>query len=228
MPRRMGAALALAVAALAATAPAATAHAGNPNYRSVLRPGSPGVPGVRVQVLGYDNEFGLIDSGHKQVTIFGYDGEPYARLLPDGTVQVNRLSPALYLNEDRFATTKVPAFANSKAPPSWKFLDKTGRFDWHDHRMHWMAQTLPPQVKDKHRKTKVFDYQIPIQVGSQRTALRGTLFWAGQPAGFPIAALISLVLLAGLGIVTATVVRRRRGGGRETASTPPRPAKEAW
>jgi len=206
----------LAAAVLVAVAAPARAHQGNPNFRSVLHNGRL-APGVEVQVLGYDNQLELFDRGHGQVVVYGYNGEPYVRVLRDGTVEVNRRSPATYLNEDRFGTTPVPAFAKPGAAPQWRVQDKTGRFIWHDHRMHWMAQTTPPQVHDKSVKTKIFDYRIPVQVGSRRTALAGTLYWVGSPSGFPVAAAASLVAIALLAIAAVAIVRRRRRGGPERA-----------
>jgi hypothetical protein len=218
-------AVAGAIVASAALAPGAMAHPGDPRYRSTLRTGTPDIPGVKVQVLGYDNQLELRNQSSKTVTVLGYDGEPYARVLSDGSVEVNTRSPAYYLNEDRFATTKVPASANAKATPAWKVEDKTGRVIWHDHRMHWMAHTIPQQVHDKTKKTKVFDYAIPISVGSRRDAVRGTLYWAGQPKGFPIAALVSLIVLAALGVGVVVVVRARRAPSRREAGPT---AQEAW
>jgi hypothetical protein len=221
MTRCMRVALAMA-AVLAAWTPSAEAHQGNPNFRSILHDGAL-APGVRVQVLGYDNQLELFDTGHRLVTVFGYDGEPYARVLPNGTVEVNRLSPATYLNEDRLGTTPVPSFAKASAPPQWRVQDRTGRFIWHDHRMHWMARGIPSQVKEKSKKTRIFDYAIPVAVGGQRKALHGTLFWVGSPSGFPAGAAVALgvvVLLAG-GVVAVT--RRRRRGVPASGAV-----EEAW
>jgi hypothetical protein len=205
---------ALIVAAVAAAACASTAqaHAGNPNYRSVVRGIAPAAPGLKVEVLNYDDRLEMTNKTGKPVTIFGYDREPYARVLADGTVQVNQHSPANYINDDRFAKATVPASANAKAAPQWKTLDKTGRFDWHDHRAHWMSTAMPSQVKNKDRKTKIFDYKVPIAVGAQKAAITGTLFWVGEPSSFPVVAGVAgalvLLLLIGLGVY---IPRRRRG-----------------
>ena len=223
MPRFMRAAL-VATALLAAAAPSASAHQGNPNYRSVLHNGTP-APGVHVEVLGYDNQLELVNTSGKPVVIDGYNGEPYARVLADGTVEVNQRSPATYLNEDRFGTTPVPPSANVHAAPQWKVQDKAGRFVWHDHRMHYMAKGTPTQVKDKTKKTKVFDYAIPIKVGASPLVLHGTLFWNGTGGGFPVAATASLAILVVVALLAVGIVRRRRRG---PVTSSPRPAKEAW
>jgi hypothetical protein len=223
---RLRRATVLATVLVAAVAQPAAAHQGNPNYRSVVNGVSPNAPGLNVQVLGFDNQLELVNQTGKPVTIFDYNGYPYARLLPDGTVEQNRNSPAVYLNEDRFATTPVPNGVTGKGPPRWQVLDKSGRFVWHDHRMHWMAHVLPPQVKDKHKKTKIFDYKIPLSVGSQPTGILGTLFWAGQPKGFPVAAIIALIAAALLGLAFVLFVRRRRSSDRPERT--PEGTAEAW
>ena len=220
------------VSALVVAAPStALAHSGNPNYRSIVHGIVPALSGVSVSVLGYDNQLQLINRSGKDVTVLGYDGEPYARVLADGTVEQNRNSPATYLNEDRLGDTPVPAFANSKKPPSWQVLDKTGRFIWHDHRMHWMGKTTPNQVSDQHKKTKIFDYRIPISVNGKQANLTGTLFWRGTPKGAPTAAIAALVVLALAAIGFVVWVRRRRRPEPSAAGPPgPReePTVEAW
>jgi MYXO-CTERM domain-containing protein len=206
-------ALALAVTVALATAPAAAAHQGNPNYRSVVDSVTPAVKGLTLHVLNYDDRFELTNHSGRTVTVQGYDGEPYARVLADGTVEVNKRSPAYYLDDDRYADVKVPASADPKAPPQWSVVDRTGRLQWHDHRMHWMSKSLPPQVKDKSRRTKVFDYAIPLRVDAQRASIRGTLFW--QPSdggGAPVGMFAALGALALIAIAAVAVVRRRRSG----------------
>lgn len=219
----------LAAMLLATLAAPAAAHEGNPSYRSVVRTVTPSQPGLQVQVLGFDNELQLTNRTGRVVTVYGYNKEPYARLLPDGTVQTNARSPAVYLNVDRFGTAPVPASAKPSLPPRWRTLDKTGRFVWHDHRMHWMLQSRPPQVHDASKKTKVFDYAIPLQVGAQRGAIGGTLYWIGSPSGFPVAAIASLAVLVLLAVGLVVLVRRRRAGGDgDSAGAGREPAREAW
>src|SRR3954467_4050642 len=129
-----------------AIAPAAVAHQGNPNYRSVIDRVSPKVSGLRLQVLNLDDRLELQNTTGKTVIVRGYQGDPYARLLADGTVQVNRNSPAFYLNNDRLGQAKVPSTAKASATPQWQAVDRAGRFQWHDHRIHWMSTVPPKQV----------------------------------------------------------------------------------
>jgi hypothetical protein len=210
-----------AVAALLA-APAAAAHQGNPNYRSAVDAITPAVTGLTVRVLDYDDRLELTNHSGRTVTVQGYDGEPYARVLADGTVEVNKRSPAYYLNDDRYADVKVPASADPKAPPQWAVVDRTARLEWHDHRMHWMSRSLPPQVKDKSKRTKVIDYAIPLRVGDRSASIRGTLFWQpDEGGGAPVGMIVGLGVLALVAIGAVAIVQRRR-------SREPVEGAEAW
>jgi hypothetical protein len=178
-----------------------------------------------VSVVNYDDHFLLRNETHRRVVVYGYNGEPYVRLLPDGSVQVNHNSPAYYLNEDRFGAVKVPASASATATPDWHTDNKDGAYQWHDHRMHWMGKNLPPQVKDKGKRTRIFNYKIPLRVAGTPVHIAGTLWWQPEPGGGPpLAANIAFGLLA-LAIIAFTVIVRRRRRREEGAGTP---AQEAW
>jgi hypothetical protein len=76
---------------------------------------TPRTGGVTVEVLNYDDRLELHDTSGKPVEIEGYKGEPYARVLADGTVQVNTNSEAYYLNDDRYVPSAVAACSASAA-----------------------------------------------------------------------------------------------------------------
>ncbi|MBS1879937.1 MAG: hypothetical protein JST31_10510 [Actinobacteria bacterium] len=227
----------LAAFALLAPAAVASAHGGNPNYRSVITGVSPQTNGVEFEVLDYDSYMQLRDQHGHEVVIYGYSGEPYARILRNGTVEVNQRSPATYLNDSRFAQVTVPPIANAKAKPLWKVVDESGTFIWHDHRMHYMSQSLPPQVKDTGRKTKIFDYKIPISVDGNRGDISGTLWWVGAASTSPLPFIVAgIAIVLGGGALVLFVRRRRRDEGDDDAGPagdgpeqdPAKPAGEAW
>jgi len=217
-------ALVASLGVLAIATPSALAHGGQSiNYISRITGVAPQAPGVTVDVLDRDDRLQVTNRGRSTVVVEGYDKEPYLRLRPGGTVEVNRNSPAYYLNEDRYADVKVPKTATRRARPDWRVLDHAGRVDWHDHRIHWMAKTRPGMVKDPDARTKVFDWKVPIRVDGRPGKVAGDLYWVPRPGGKvpagAIAALAALVLAGGALVV---VVRRRRsrGGATETG--------EAW
>jgi len=215
-------AVAAALVALCVAAPAAIAHEGNPNYRSEVRSIAPAVPGLDARVLNFDDRVEFVYDGDRDLVVEGYRGEPYLRFRVGGGVDVNRRSPAAYLNEDRFAQADVPTRAKPRARPEWRTVARNGRFDWHDHRIHWMGKgSLPPQVTDESQPVKVFAWSIPLDAGGQRAEVRGRLSWLGRDdGGFPAGAGLSLGAAAIAGCLLIQFVRRRR--------TRPGAAKEVW
>lgn len=206
------------------TASPALGHEGNPNFRSEIDSVRPAVPDVGFEVLDYDADIGLVVRGGHEVTIYGYEGEPYARVLRDGTVQKNQRSPATYLNTDRYAEVPVPESADPLAPPVWKTVDDSGTLRWHDHRMHYMATGTPPQVGDESRRTVVFDYEIPLRIDSEKGAIDGTLYWVGPADTSKTPFLIAGIAVVVLGGAALLIGRRRRGGDGEGDRAP----GEAW
>ena len=212
---------AAAAALLLAGAPLALAHEGSPNMRSEVTAVTPETDGVTVSVLNYDDRLELHNTSGEPVVVEGYQGEPYARVLADGTVEVNTNSEAYYLNDDRYGEVKVPS--GLAETPRWKELSRSGRFEWHDHRMHWMSQSKPPQVKDEEARAHIFDWKVPITVGGAQGQIAGTLDWVPLPGGgLPtgliwISAAVLIVLCIGV-----FLLRRRRDAGEGSE-----PA-EAW
>lgn len=212
-----------ALLVLAAAAPSALAHgSGSVNYISKVTLVRPAGSGFNVDVLDRDDRLQVSNRGRSTVVIEGYNGEPYLRVRPDGTVEANRRSPAYYLNEDRFAQVRVPRSANAHARPRWRVVDHAGRVDWHDHRIHWMAKSRPGKVKDPDVRTKVFDWSVPIRADGRKGEIAGELYWVPSPGGSlptgAIAAFAAFLLASGTLVI---LVRRRR-------SATPRDRGEAW
>jgi hypothetical protein len=209
--------LLLVVGVLLVSAPAALGHQGSPNFLSRVN-ASP--PGVEVTVLSRDDRLLLQNTSGKDVVVEGYEEEPYARIAADGAVSVNTNSKAYYINEERDGQVPVPDGVDSTGAPKWKEISKTGRFEWHDHRMHWMSEGDPEQVKDKSVRTKVFDWKVPVEVDGRPASITGTLFWTPTEGSSAPWALIGGLTLAAIALLVAlTVLRHRRR---------PAEAAEAW
>lgn len=226
-----------------ASAPAVAANSDSPpggldqtntNYRSNIVRVDPSVPGLSLRVLDYNDELVLTNRSGRTVTVMGYSGEPFMRILADGTVQVNMASPAYYLDQNFYGNVTVPSSANSSFAPRWSTVDKTGTYQWHDHRIHWMSPVTPPQVKNKAKTTKIFDWKVPLRVGSQPGTVYGNLYWVGKKGGFPTWALISLIIVVPSGLIAAYLAQRRRFRDEEaephdeTAPEEKGPVREAW
>jgi hypothetical protein len=227
----------LAIAAVPPTLAAAatsTTESGNPindqgsnfHYRSNITSVTPNVPGLSLQVLEFADRLLLINHTGRTVTIYGYSGEPYARILANGAVEQNIHSPAVYLNTNFYANVTVPPSAAATDPPTWQIVDKTGQFEWHDHRIHWMSPVTPPQVKDKGKLTKIFNWVVPISVGVEKTTVNGELFWTPENSTAPVAAIVALAIIVIGAIGLTTVVRRRRSAA--AAARPDGGSKEVW
>ncbi len=238
-----------AVAQAQSSTPTPVKESGNPindqgsnyNYRSNITTITPNVPGLNLEVLEFADRLVLTNHTGKTVTVYGYQGEPYARVLANGTVEVNTHSPAYYLNQNFYGDVNVPSSASPTATPDWTVIDRTGQLEWHDHRIHWMSPAPPPQVKNKGKRTKIFNWQVPIKVGATSGTVDGQLFWVPEEGTkTPLAAIVALVVLVLAGLAFVFVVRRRRRGPRgmdPTAGTAPdrgspgepdRSVREAW
>jgi len=203
---------AAAAVALLLAAPVALAHQGSPNFLSQVNRITPAVDGVTVTVLNRDDRLLLQNTSGEDVLVKGYSEEPYARIDADGTVSVNTDSEAYYINDERDGKVEVPPDADSKGEPRWEEVSRSGRFEWHDHRMHWMSEADPEAVKDEDVRTKIFDWQVPLEVGGQEAAIAGTLFWTpvASASGVPLPAILAGAAVVILLCIAVVIVRRRR------------------
>ena len=214
--RRTALFAALALAGLAAPA---SAHQGNPDFESLVTR-TPDVDGLRVQVVNGDDSLQVVNTGRQEVVVMGYEDEPYVRLRPGGVVEVNQSSTAAYLNRERYSGADVPASVDPKDPPRWKVVARTGRFTFHDHRIHWMNEQDPPKLADEAERQKVFDWKVPIRAGATAASIDGALYWRGKSDDAPVGAYVAGgVLLLGSLLLVVVVRRRRRGAA---------PGEEAW
>jgi hypothetical protein len=199
--------------------PAAVAHGGGAakGYGSTVTSVSP-AGSVDAVVLDGDDRLQLTVDGDRVVVITGYEGEPYLRFAPDGVFE-NVRSPAAYLNDDRYGKVELPDSADPDAPPEWERVAPGGRaFDWHDHRIHWMAETYPPVVaRDPSMPHHVFDWKVPGTTDGAPLTVAGSLDYEPPPdESFPRILLVPLVLLIVLGVLLV-VLRHRRASREETA-----------
>jgi hypothetical protein len=206
----------------------------NYNYRSNITSVTPNVKGLSVQVLEFADRLLLTNRTGEAVTIYGYQGEPYARVLANGTAELNVRSPATYLDTSFYGDVTVPPSASPSAAPKWEVVDRTGQFEWHDHRIHWMSPLTPPEVKDKSKLTLIFDWQVPIEVGSRKGAISGELYWTPESSKASIGVILLGGAIAVAGGLFVLFVRRRRarmGGGTVGGifgSEAGDPSREAW
>jgi hypothetical protein len=244
---RIRKAVSLASLLLALAAFPAAAHEGDPHYRSVVTSIVPATDGLSAQVLDHDDALLVVNTSDRDVTILDLQGTPYARLLADGSVQVNAHSKLavgenapsgphdqggdsadarLYASVTLLAHGDEEHGAGGEAGEpglDWVTIDKTGRYEWHDPRINYRARPVPPQVTDQSKETKVKDWRVPLLVAGQAGDVLGTLTWVGEPGGgssFPVAAVVSLVVLVLLAVGAVVLVQRRRRAAGDDGGQP--------
>ena len=202
---RRGAALAALILlfVLASAAPALADPAGPTNYRSVVTSIDPDPTGVTIEVIGGDAFLSIAVAEGHTVEVPGYFGEPYLRIDEDGSVWLNVLSPARYINQDRYGLSGVPDFADAEAEPEWEQVGDGGTFAWHDHRIHWMSFDMPPTVIGDRAQT-VFPWTVTMTIDGLETEVAGELLW------FPPTNPAGPLLIGLLGILPLGLHRRGR------------------
>ncbi len=212
-------ALVVLVALLATLLGSATAASADPagptSYRATVTSitvDATGVTpsGVTAEVFGGDSYLVLsVDPGHT-VTVFGYDQreaeaagrapEQYLQILADGIVQINARSVAKYQNEGRYGIVGLPAEAQPGAVPAWETVGSGGEYAWHDHRIHWMSPSLPPQLDPAGPADQpVFDFAVELLVDGEPVTVAGELVWG--PSGLEPLPLVLVVMVALLALV---------------------------
>ena len=157
--------------------------------------------GVHAEVVGGDAYLVLTAPGGRTVEVPGYDGEPYLRFRPDGTVQVNTRSPARWLNDARYGDVTVPATADAAAPPAWETVAEDGTYAWHDHRIHFMSPALPPGVDpDAGAPQQVLTWEVPLLLAEVPATITGELDWLPGP-GPTVPVLLALLTLVAAGVL---------------------------
>lgn len=188
------------LATLAVAAPA-SAHVGGgaagSDFDAALRSVTPELPGVTVRVLQFGDQLEVVNDSGTELTVPGYSGEPYLRIGPDG-VWRNALSPATYLNLDRYGRTPIPDDVDIVAAPEWEQVSTEPAYAWHDHRTHWMTEgQLPPLVAAApDRAHTVSEWTVPMVHGGTEVEVAGVLTWSPPPPGWLIWP-VYLLLLAG-------------------------------
>jgi hypothetical protein len=197
------------------------------NYKTQVRQLKPPVSGLKLEATGGDRYLRLTNGSGKMVLVKGYDDDPYLRFQPNRVVEVNIHSPSKYVNEDRFGTLQPPASAVPGATPKWKVVSTNGTYQWFDHRIHWMERTLPPAVKDRDKRTKIFDWNVSMSVAGRPVQALGTLTWIpDSSSGSSTLLIVAIVAAALLALAIAFILLRRRGRAPKPARE--HAAKEAW
>ncbi len=189
------------VISLAAPAPPAVAHGVGglepTSYESALVGVEPPVPGLSIEVLDLGDTVELRNESGSEITVLGYDGEPYLRVGESGVFR-NERSPATFWNRSVRPTDLLPPEFDATVEPEWAHISDRPVTRWHDHNVHWMGAGEPD---DPDREQVVGRWEIPLLRGDQEIRVRGVIRWVPPPpAAFPLvgaAALAAMVFVGG-------------------------------
>ena len=114
-------ALALATVCIVASPAAAHGVGGREptNVRSRIISVAPQLPGLEVTLIEDGERVELTNTGPTEVTVLGYEDEPYLRVGPDGVFE-NTRSPAVFQNRSLNAPGDVPDSYDATAEPEWR------------------------------------------------------------------------------------------------------------
>lgn len=200
--RRIAVAAILAALWLVVMAPAVSADPPGPtNFKSEVAEVDPPQAGIDIEIVGGDSFLLLRASEGLTVEVIGYQGEPYLRYLPDGTVEENAASPSKYLNEERYGGD-LPPEADADAPPRWEIVANDGSFAWHDHRTHWMNSQPPPGLGPG---DQVAEGVVPLLLNGVEVDVTVVSIWQDPPSSAPV----TVGIIAGAGLGYAAIRRRR-------------------
>lgn len=193
-------ALILVVLALLLTPGTASADPPGPtDFKTEVLSIEPPTAAFEIEIIGGDSFVLLRQSSPATIEVVGYNGEPYLRFLPSGEVEQNRLSPAVYLNEERFGDA-VPDFADPAADPEWELIADDGSYAWHDHRAHLMvAAPINTGPGDQ-----VLEGVVPIRVDGANVDVVVGSTWQPAPS------LIPFVVGGVIGLAGVLAAARRR------------------
>ncbi|MDQ1460378.1 MAG: hypothetical protein QOI08_1862 [Actinomycetota bacterium] len=173
------------------------------NYRSRVVAIAPSIPGISARVVDLGNKLEVTNRTPTEITVLGYEGEPYLRIGPAGVFE-NLHSQATYINRTRQGSSVPPGVNTAPdAVPEWKKISSGHSTSWHDHNIHWMQAQPPPEVAQSPGSFHHLSQRnVIFRYNDQRVAIAVALDWVAGPSGLPwIAPLVGLFLLGLLAVV---------------------------
>jgi hypothetical protein len=195
----------VAAALLAVTAAPASAHTisgpKSTNYRSRVVAIAPSIPGISARVVELGAKLEVTNRTSTEITVLGYEGEPYLRIGPEGVFE-NLHSQATYINRTRQGSSVPPGVDTAPdAAPEWKKVSSGNSTSWHDHNIHWMQAQPPPVVAGSPGTFHHLSQRdVTFLYNGEPVRIAVALDWVPGPNGLPwipaIVVLFAVALLA--------------------------------
>ncbi|MCB0878868.1 MAG: hypothetical protein KDC46_07800 [Thermoleophilia bacterium] len=204
--------------ALVAAVPAWSHGSANTDFETKILSIEPSGLPVDVRIVGGD-QVRFENQGDQELVLCGYEPgecEQWVRIGPKG-VFVDHDARSYFANVDATEYGEVPDDAGSN--PDWQRVrERPAFYTYHDHRVHWMGLSLPPNVdQSKGGRQTIFESALKFRYGTTDGTVRTRLDYVG---GAPWAKRHAEQLIVGFGVVAMLVVfvldarrRRRLSGG---------------
>jgi len=163
----------------------------------------------------------LVNTGGEPVTVIGREGEPFARIGPEG-VEVN-LNSATHVEDQvakgRIAASRASVALDPSAAPRWRRVSGQNSYAWLDTRASYPRERPPRAVAEGRRRVLLQDWTVPMRTSTGPVEVKGTTSWVpfeqtlaarpegdgGSPAWLAAGGGAALLAVAG-----AVTLRRRR------------------
>jgi hypothetical protein len=182
------------VAAMASPAAAhGTAEVPAGDYSTEVSAVAPPVEGLHARAVDEGVAIELRNESSHEVTVLGYDGEPYLRVGPDGVFR-NERSPATFWNTqaNRNTTELPPPSYDATKAPTWHRISDGTVARWRDHRAHYVGGSSGGAAR------VVLAWTIPLRDGDRDISIAGTVRYLPPPSPAPyllFAALLAFALV---------------------------------
>ena len=192
------------------------------HYRTYITSITPKVPGLSVEVLEFADRLLLRNHTGKTVTVYGYSGEPYARLLPDGVGRTERPLPGGLPQHELLRERDGPDVGerHRRAAVGSRRPDRSVRMARPPHPLDEPRDAARGQGQEQAHEDLRLDRADQGRSAAGRDQ-RGTVLGARRArrrrrAIVALVAIVAALLLGALLVETPTQRRRaaRRAGGR--------------
>jgi hypothetical protein len=150
--------------------------------------------------------------GAGTLVVRGIEGEPFARLTPQGT-EVNDASPT-WQDDQRLRGAAPPATTvDPRGVPRWRRIAAKPTLTWLDRRLAYAPGFPPDDVASDPHPTTLVEWDVPVEIAGEVEHLRGTTTWQPNDAGggghATHLAIAAAVVAALAGVAGLLVLRRR-------------------
>jgi hypothetical protein len=189
-PRLVGLAFVMLVGLASPAAAHGTAQVPATDYKVEIGSITPAVAGLHVRAVDDGARIELRNQSGSEITVLGYDGEPYLRVGPDGVLR-NERSPAVFWNRQQLQTGSPPRSFDAAKAPDWHHISGGNVARWHDHRAHYQG-AAPSDGAER----VVARWTLDLRQGGHAIKVAGDVRYLPPPSAAPYLLFAALVAVA--------------------------------